>query len=427
MKTQTPKLLLLSALAAIAPLARAGNIRNVILCIGDGMGYEQIRAASLYVGRPLVFEEFSYQSEMTTDMSGLGVTDSAAAGTAIATGTKVYSGVLSVAMPGDRAPMETLLEFSKKQQKLVGLVSNCAITDATPAAFAAHQTSRTNRSGIAADFLNSSRPNVLFGGGGMGMSVGTAQAAGYAVVVDAAGLAALQPGQYSHVSGQFGDGNLPYAYDGLGELPELSAMTRKALSLLHNPDGFFLVVEGGRIDPACHANDLPRAVTEVLAFESAVAEVMAWAAGRSDTLVVVTADHETGGLDILADGGVGVLPRVSWTGFSHTPVPVPVFAWGANADLVDLVRDNTDIHLFLKSYFLSPETCLGLTTGADHFAKLVWTTTAGNSYRLESTDNVASGEWRDDVAFVANTNRMEYAFTSQGEISRIFRLVHLGD
>ncbi len=427
MKNKTRFTVTLSALAIAFPRANAGNIRNVILCIGDGMGYEQIRAASLYLGRPLIFGEFPHTSEMATDMASPMVTDSAAAGTASATGTKVYSGVLSVAMPGDRSPLETVLEFFQKKQKRVGLVSNCSMTDATPAAFASHQSSRSNRSGIAADFLNLTRPNVLFGGGGAGLTVGAAQAAGYAVVVDKHGLAALQPGQYSHVSGQFGSGNMPYAYDGLGDLPELADMTRTALSLLHNPDGFFLMVEGGMIDQACHANDLPRAVAEVLAFERAVAEVMAWAATRSDTLVVVTADHETGGLEVLADAGPGILPEASWTSWDHTAAPVPVFAWGANADLVDLVRDNIDIHLLLKSYFLPPEVCLGLSVGADHLPKLVWTTSAGNTYRLESSAHIGAGAWREECVFVAESNRLEYPFTADGESSRVFRLVNLGD
>ena len=102
-----------------------------------------------------------------------------------------------------------------------------------------------------------------------------------------------------------------------------------------DPDGFFLMVEGGRIDHACHANDLIRSIYETIEFSNSVQTVIDWAAGRNDTLILVTADHETGGLTVLTNNGAGVLPTVTWSGTGgHTAAKVPVYAWGVNAEMV---------------------------------------------------------------------------------------------
>ena len=146
----------------------------------------------------------------------------------------------------------------------------------------------------------------------------------------------------TYVSGQFGSYHLPYEYDGGGDV-HLSDMTTTALDLLDNDaDGFFMMVEGGRIDHAGHDNNLARNVYETLEFSATVTDILAWAAGRDDTLVVVTADHETGGLTILADNGPGALPTVSWSTGSHTGANVPVYAWGMNAGAFEGAMNNTD-------------------------------------------------------------------------------------
>jgi hypothetical protein len=121
-------------------------------------------------------------------------------------------------------------------------------------------------------------------------------------------------------------------------------MTATALNILDNdPDGFFLMVEGGRIDDACHSNDLTRTIPEVNEFADAVQAAIDWAAGRNDTLIIVAADHETGGLTVTANNGAGALPGVTWDGTGHTATNVPVYAWGVNADLIDGVMDNTNM------------------------------------------------------------------------------------
>jgi len=338
--------LLLTFCSALSNTLAAQN--NIILFIGDGMGFEAVRAAGMYANsRPgsLCFENFPGKSAMTTHSASSEITDSAASGTAIATGHKVNNGVLSLAIPGDDKPLPTVLEILKKQGKSVGLVTTTYITHATPAAFAAHQPSRANAAEIAADYLDDTRPNVLFGGGGMGMTPQLARQHGYRVVQDANELSQLDTETASMVSGQFGQGHMPYEYDSLGNLPHLSQMTETALKVLdNNPQGFFLMVEGGRIDHAGHANDLARNIYETIEFARAVAISLKWADSHPDTIIIVTADHETGGLQITKNNGKGNLPGATWLTKSHTAAKVPVYVWGKNAQqTAQAIKDNTDI------------------------------------------------------------------------------------
>ncbi len=329
--------------------------RNVILFIGDGMGPEQVRAAGMYqngTAGTLVMESFPYSSTMTTYSADSAITDSAAGATAMATGHKVGNGVLSVAWPGDERELETLLERFHTYCKRAGLVTTTFVTHATPAAFGAHEFCRTYYNNIAGDFLTQTRPDVLFGGGGYGLNPTNATAAGYTIVTDRATMQALTPTLAARVSGQFGVTDLPYEYDyfvgldpGYTTLPHLSEMVSAALQLLENtPNGFFLMVEGGRIDHAGHANDIARNVFEVLEYDHAVEVAYTWAISRTDTLIIVTADHETGGLQVITNNGAGQLPTVTWTTTGHTATDVPVYAWGVNAELAAQVTDNTDIY-----------------------------------------------------------------------------------
>lgn len=354
-------------LLAIAAGAVADGPRNVIFLIGDGMGFEQVRAGGMYAhgaGGAFPFESFPYRGQITTYSANSSITDSAAAATAIATGRKVNNGVISLAIPGNGGELETLLEYSQARGKRSGLVTTTYMTHATPAAFGAHEPSRNNLSQIAGDYLNQTRPNLLFGGGGNGLSLARAVAAGYTVVTDRAEMQALNPATAELVSGQFGRTHLPYEYDysigadpGYDTLPHLSEMTVAALDILdRDPDGFFLMVEGGRIDHAGHENHIRRNVFETIEFSNTLDEVFDWVQGRDDTLLLVTADHETGGLSVLANNGQGNFPTVRWSTTGHTGVNVPIYAWGVNAELISGVMDNTD--LFRVATIPEPATLL---------------------------------------------------------------------
>ncbi len=343
--------------------------KNVILFIGDGMGPEQVRAAGMYqngAAGTLVMESFPYSSTMTTHSYDNPVTDSAASSTAMATGFKVNNGVISQAHPGDGHDLETLAELFHRYCKRVGLVTTTYVTHATPAGFGAHEPGRTRYSQIAGDYLTQSRPDVIFGGGANGLTPTAVIAAGYTVITDRVGMQALSPYSVRRVNGQFGVTYLPYEYDyatgvvtGYDTLPHLSEMVSASLALLSTDPqhGFFLMVEGGLIDQAGHANDIEKNVFETIEFDRAVEVAYAWATSRTDTLIIVTADHETGGLMVTANNGAGVFPSVTWTISNHTATPVPVYAWGVNAELTPLVHDNTDIYHLARAGLTGTISC----------------------------------------------------------------------
>jgi alkaline phosphatase len=356
---------------AAAPLA-AETPRNVVLLIGDGMGFEQVKAAGLYAcGRDgrLAMQRLPHAAEMTTDSLDAPAepTDSAAAGTAMACGVKVHNGVVSMTAAEDGRPLETMLEHFQDRGKRTGLVTTTYLTHATPASFGAHARNRNRYDEIARGYLENTRPVVLMGGHlgedkqgrPRGMSAAAAKKAGYRVATSREELARVVQrarGPNVRLCGLFGTGHMPYEHayairadNGYDTLPHLSEMTRAAIRFLErtSPEGFFLMVEGGRIDHAGHDNLLPHNVAETLEFDSTVRDVVRWAAPRGDTLVVVTADHECGGLKVEAPRGVGRLPEVSWSSTHHTRAPVPVYAGGPGAERFRGIIDNTDLFALL--------------------------------------------------------------------------------
>ncbi|MFN2188990.1 MAG: alkaline phosphatase, partial [Candidatus Promineifilaceae bacterium] len=252
--------------ASLGQYTISGTVANpepfakyVILMIGDGMGFEQVKAADYFNGGELSFETLPYTTSVSTYSADSSITDSAASATAMAAGQKVNNGVISIASPGDGSELQTVLEIFKAQGKNVGLVSTAFMSHATPAAFGAHEPSRDNYGDIANDYLTQTVPHVLFGGGANGMSSSAAATAGYTVVTDRVGMQALDTEATTFVSGQFGATHLHYEYDGdYSSLPHLDEMTETAINILDNNDveGFFVMIEGGRIDHAEHENSI---------------------------------------------------------------------------------------------------------------------------------------------------------------------------
>lgn len=406
----------------------AEPVKNIIFMIGDGMGYQQVRAAGMYNGGPLCFEPFPYSAQQTTfPVPSNIVTDSAAAATAMATGQKVSIGVISLRIPGDASRLETILEYAKKRGRRTGLVTTVEMTHATPAGFGAHAVSRTDTNLIAQEYLNASHPNVLLGGGGGGMTNRSAVSAGYTVVTNLAELQAVDTTAIEFLSGQFGTGNFPYEFDGLGALPHLAQMTTVALDLLDNdPDGFFLMVEGGLIDYACHSNQISRMIGETLEFDRAVATVTNWAAGRTDTLILVAADHETGGLSILTNNGAGVLPDVSWGSKDHTASNVPVYVWGDGGNYASGVIDNTRHFSALTEAMLTPASNVTLRTSLSEPISVSSSVISGAVYRLESCDSLLTGRW---TSVMTSTAAAPFIVLSDTNIpaggSRFYRLISI--
>ncbi|NLG80380.1 MAG: hypothetical protein GX492_11265 [Firmicutes bacterium] len=340
--------------------------RNVILFIGDGMGQGQVHAGKLAKGRPLAMESMPVRTTVATLSFGGNITDSAAAATALATGHKTVNGFLGV-LP-DGTPVRTILEAARNAGWLVGLVSTCPITDATPAAFAVHVESRHEKRTIAAALIEA-KIDLVMGGGAADFlptlfvkdepPVELARKAGYTVLQDRKGFdeASSLP-----LLGLFSMTNVEWEKDrDPRREPSLAEMTDKAVRLLSSPGRrFLLVVEGGRIDHACHNNDAEALRGEMAAFDDAIARGLGFARERKDTLIVVTADHETGGLAVDADG------KLKFGTDGHTDAEVPLFAEGPGQEMFAGQLDNTDVPKIIAAaagLALEPETVAKAATG----------------------------------------------------------------
>lgn len=340
---------------AVAPELRVlaeRQVRNVVLLVGDGMGLTQLAAGRILAlgldGR-LHLERFPTVGLLTTHAAGAPVTMSDAAATALATGVKVASGAIGMDPSG--RPLPTLLEVLRDAGWATGVATTTRITDATPAAFAAHVGARRDEARIA-EQLSAAGIDLLVGGGrkyflprrstvGGGESrdlVAEMRARGVEVVEDAAGLEAatrLPLAALFAVEPQQAEPRSP--------TPE--AMARKAIELLSGSGRpFFLLVEDEEIDTAAHANDGARMSGALHRFDGAVAAAAAFAAEDGETLVLVLGDHATGGLTI-DSRSQGRELALLWGGRGHTGEPVPTYAYGppSAAGRFAGVHDNTEI------------------------------------------------------------------------------------
>ncbi len=335
-----------------APAARAvrpgcpNTPRGVVLMIGDGMGPGQIEAGRAWVtgGTPLGFETWPHGGDVTTAAADRPVTDSAAAATAMATGHKVNYTVVSMAIPGDGQPLRTVAEWYRDCGRAIGSVTTSSIHHATPAAFFAHAPERFDYPALAAQILGPDGPDVVIGGGGEGISLSGISQHGYVATNSAEAWRGLVENAPDRVAVVFGNDHMPYVYDVPDVYPTLAEMSIAALDRLdRDPDGFFVMIEGSRIDHAGHDMLFEQLVLEMDGFSDAADAVAAWAEGRDDVLVVLTSDHETGGLHDIVGHGQGQMPEGTWSHGRHTDVNVIWRAFGPGADLMSGTIDNTDI------------------------------------------------------------------------------------
>ena len=304
------KFRLFLGLVAVSVVACAAAPKYVFLFIGDGMSTPQRMVAEEFSRAtgtgPLAMNALPYQCTTRTRAANAVITDSAAAATAIACGEKANNGALGIRPDGRR--LESVAELAKKRGMKVGILTTVPIVHATPAGFYAHRTSRGDSYGIALDLLASKFD--FFAGGGVydkfddtshaeyrGNVFDLAARDGYAVVRDKASFAALKPG-CGKVWGVFAKDALAYAIDGrTAKQPELSTMVEKAIELLDGPQGFFIMAEGGALDWGAHANDAATVLREVISMDAAVKVAVKFMERHpSETLVIVTGDHETGGM-----------------------------------------------------------------------------------------------------------------------------------
>jgi alkaline phosphatase len=336
--------------------AQGHDVRNVILCIGDGMGPNAIVMARHKIVGPqgkLWMETLPVVGLVRTFSQDNIVTDSAAAATAIACGVKTDNGVLGIG--ADKRIYASILEILSKKGWRTGLVATSTITHATPAGFASHVASRGSEEEIAEQILGN-RVDLLFGGGRQfwlpeGFEGGkrkdgrnqieTAQRMGYTVIRSRQEMLDLT---YGPALGLFEDD----AMTTYQPEPTLSEMTQKAIELLGTKSKewfapepkFFLMVEGSQIDWAGHNNDTADSIRQTLLFDMAVREALDFARADKRTLLIVTADHETGGLT-LKKKDHNIQP--TWLSKDHTGADVPLFAYGPGSQEFAGAMDNTDI------------------------------------------------------------------------------------
>ncbi len=327
------------------------KVKNIIFLIGDGMGLSQISATSLINNwEPLNMERATHIGLQKTYSANNRVTDSAASGTALATGVKTTNG--TIGMDADKQPVASTREKAQAAGYATGVVATYSVTNATPASFVGHVESRYLEDRIAEQYVE--QDIDLFIGGGTSFFqnrrdgrdlVSELEAEGYTVALDMAELESITQGK---VAALLAENAMPTI--GAGRSKEyLPTATAKALEVLSNNSdkGFFVMIEGSQIDGGGHDNDMVKIYEELIDFDNAVKVAFDYADTHPGTLVVVTADHETGGLSIvsgkpefnLPDQGVNY--EFGTTG--HSATQIPIYAYGTGAEEFSGVMENTDI------------------------------------------------------------------------------------
>jgi alkaline phosphatase len=329
---------------------------NLILFIGDGMGVAQVYASMTVSGDDMTFPFFPVTGFSRTHSNNSYSTDSAAGGTALATGEKTNNRMISVRP--DSTVLVTLFEHAKASGRSTGIICTSSLTDATPASFAAHTPLRYNYRSIAGQYVNGAAD--IFIGGGRNYFIGETDSTGqrdesddviirlkdngYDVVCT---LEDFVDSKSDRIAGLMSPEDMPRIFEGR-DPGYLTTATRKAIEVLsRNRKGFILLVEGSEVDDAGHSNDTGMLTQEILDMDRAVAVAYDYARHKDNTLIVVTADHETGGMSITG----GDLEKREVTGaFSithHSGVMVPVFAFGPGSGSFSGVHDNTELfHYF---------------------------------------------------------------------------------
>lgn len=326
------------------------GLRGVVLFIGDGMGPEHVAAGGMYANGAvgsLVMETLPHHGKART-ASLSGTTDSAASATALATGHKTWNDV--VGEDRDGLAVENLLERARRKGLSVGVVTTDRLSGATPSSFVSHTPNRGDVNGIVLDYA-ASLPDVTLGGGFDEFESTLAALPAQVVTTRTALLTAVPDGR--SLFGVFATTSFLFVSEGYEvETPTLAEMTERALAWLDDdPDGFFLVVEGARIDHGSHSRNAGLTLPEVVSFDQAVATGISWAdAAAHQVTLIVTADHECGGLTLTGAAPAGTIPPTTWRWGQHTNADVPVFARGALTEvLADQRFDQLWVHAALAA------------------------------------------------------------------------------
>ncbi|MHC1697183.1 MAG: alkaline phosphatase [Geobacteraceae bacterium] len=365
----TPVFLFLLTLLPSPSLA--GSAKNIIIMVPDGMGLADVTAARTFKngpnGAPLCLERLQHIGYQRSHSANSLVTDSAAAASAWACGEKFDNHEICYHADG-RPVKPSILELAKQAGKATGLVTTDGITEATPAAFGAHVPSRDCRQEIGRQYLETTGVNVLLGGGrrefsaettdpcgAIGKLLPSAEKKGYVLVTDRDELKKAVAEGSRKLLGLFQvRGMTPEVQRPAASLePRLSEMTAAALTVLEKDrDGFFLLVEGALVDKANHRNNYPMQLGEVLAFDEAVTVVKNWLKAdptrAATTLLIIVADHETGGFAVTGPDNSLPVPgatlETAWIGKGHSAVDTLVWSEGPGSENLSRALDNTDIY-----------------------------------------------------------------------------------
>ncbi len=324
--------------------------KNIILMIGDGMGLAQVYAAMVANGMWLHLEKLPVIGLHKSYSSDNLITDSAAGATAFSIGKKTFNGAIGVDSSG--AAKETILEEAHRRGLATGMVVTCAVTHATPASFVAHQPSRAMNEAIALDFLSGSADCIIGGGrqyftkreDGRNLTQ-EMQKMGYFFTDQ---LAEAEKSKGTKLLALIAQDELPKMSEGRNSyLPKATELALKKLSTSKN--GFFLMVEGSQIDWGGHNNDPDYIIRETIDFDETIKTVLQFAEKDGETLVVVTADHETGGLAINGGSKEKRTIDAAFTTKKHTGILIPVYSFGPGSELFGGIYENTAIFHKMKT------------------------------------------------------------------------------
>lgn len=328
------------------------EVRNVIFMIGDGMGLEQVSCAWVLNRGKLNLDNMPYTGISRTYSTSSLITDSAAGGTALACGQKTANSKVGEDQHGE--PIYSMLVNAQQLGKKTGVVVTCHLADATPADFCCHSFDRYYYDEIIADYAESG-VDYIAGGGRYYFGpkreddrdiVEEMKAKGYNYATTKEELLAAQ----LPILGLMSDDNLPVAAE-RGDL--YRTMTARCLDLLNEASGdkgFVVMLEGSCIDDWLHANDIGKAMEELLDFDRTLGDVLQWAAADGHTLVVVTADHATGALTLqdgdIKEGTIGV----EFGNDGHNGIAVPIYAWGPGSQLFTGIKENSEWGTLINSF-----------------------------------------------------------------------------
>ncbi len=327
----------------------AKHPKNIVLLIGDGMGITQVTAALYANNNQLNLEQFQIVGLHKPYASNDLITDSAAGATAFASGIKTYNGAIGV--NDEKQPVPTILEEAEARGLATGLIATSSITHATPAAFIAHVEQRKMMEGIAAFFL-STEIDLFIGGGKKYFDRRETDARNLIRELEEKNykISDYTKEELPLVAIDFSK-NFGYFTADAEPLPRsqgrdylVPAAKLAPLFLEKRSDkGFFLMIESAQIDWGGHANDSDYIISETIEFDYAIGAILEYAKENGETLVIVTADHETGGYAINTGSRMGRIDGAFTTDY-HTGALIPVFAYGPGAELFAGTYENTDLY-----------------------------------------------------------------------------------